>query len=87
MSDEDSDMDLAQPLQEYVLNVLAQEVVADSCCCCTFNISDLLQSSQLSRLEFCTVYHITEPSQKTIALMASNGWITDKQRFWTGFRR
>jgi hypothetical protein len=37
------------------VTILAQIVAADSCCC-TFNGSDLLHSSQLSRLESCTVY-------------------------------
>jgi hypothetical protein len=40
---------------EYVLNVLAQVVVAGSCCCGAYNGSDFLHSSKLSRLESCTV--------------------------------
>jgi hypothetical protein len=44
---------------KYVLNVLAQVVVADSCCCRTFNGSDFLHTSQLSRFESCTLCTVT----------------------------
>jgi hypothetical protein len=40
---------------EYVLIVLAQVVVADSYCFRDFNGSDVLHSSQLSRLEPCII--------------------------------
>jgi hypothetical protein len=52
--DEDSDRSLHSH-DTVCTECFDEVVVADSCCCLASNGSDLLHSSQLSRLESCTV--------------------------------
>jgi hypothetical protein len=58
MPDEESDTATV----EYVLNVLTQVVVVNSCCLRTFNCSAFLRSSQPTRLEYFTVIILLYPA-------------------------